>query len=84
MATDLGDSSIALVAEAFSHAVDLLKATISSQDKDIKDLKEKASDFENRIPVLTETATQYKTIAFFATGGGGLGLIALIKTLISP
>jgi hypothetical protein len=78
------DPTSALVAEQFSHAVDLLRATITSQEKDITTLKTQAQDFENRIRDLTTAVVQFKLLAALATGGGALSIIALIKTLISP
>lgn len=83
MAADL-DPEVALVAEQFSHAVDLIRAESRSQAEKITALQVQAKDFEDRIRSLTETATQYKLIASLATGGGLLGFIALIKTLIAP
>jgi hypothetical protein len=76
--------SAQLVAEQFAHAVDLLKAETRRQSEKIVNLEEQAKDFETRIRTLTETATQYKTIAYLAMGGGGLSVIALLKVLISP
>ena len=84
MAVDMTDPSVALVAEQFSHAVDLLKADLRRQSEQIETLKTGAQDFETRIRDLTTTATQYKLIASLATGGGLLGLISLLKLLISP
>jgi len=79
----LDNISAALVAEQFSHAVDLLKAETRRQAEKIINLEEKAKDFESRIRTLTETATQFKFLASLAMGGGGLSIIALIKVLIS-
>lgn len=81
MAADL-DPSVALVAEQFAHACDLLRGDTTRQAERIHELEDKAKDFETRIRSLTETATQYKLIASLATGGGLLGLISLLRTLI--
>ncbi len=83
MAIDGIDPNISLVAEQFSHAVDLLKAADDDQRKDIKALKEQAKDFEDRIRSLTEAATQFKLLSYLAMGGGGLGLLDLIRALIA-
>jgi hypothetical protein len=90
MATDLNavlssiDPSAQLVAEQFSHAVDLLKAETRRQAETIINLEEQAADFETRIRSITETATQFKFLASLAMGGGALSIIALIKVLIAP
>ncbi len=78
------DVTAALVAEQFAHACDLLKADIRRQAEKIVILEAKTVDFEARIRDLTTTATQYKLIASLATGGGLLGLIALLKALVGP
>jgi hypothetical protein len=73
----------ALVAEQFSHAVDLLKAETRRQAEKIVNLETQAKDFETRIRAITETATQFKFLAALATGGGALSIIALLKVLLS-
>jgi len=78
------DPTTALVAEQFSHAVDLLKAEIRRQSEQIETLKAQATDFETRIRSITETATQFKFLAALATGGGALSIIALLKAIITP
>jgi hypothetical protein len=90
MATDLNavhpgiDPSSSLVAEQFSHAVDLLKAETRRQAEKIVNLEKQCTDFETRIRDLTATATQFKFLASLAMGGGALSIIALIKVLIAP
>lgn len=78
------DPAAALVAEQFAHACDLLKAEDRRHAEKIAELETQAADFEARIRDLTTTATQYKLIASLATGGGLLGLIALLKALVGP
>lgn len=83
MAADL-DPSVALVAEQFSHAVDLLKAETRRQAEKITALEKQTADFETRIRDLTATSTQFKFLASLAMGGGALSIIALLKVLINP
>jgi methyl-accepting chemotaxis protein len=82
--SQLDNLSAQLVAEQFSHAVDLLKAETRRQAEKITSLEEQAKDFETRIRDLTDAATQFKFLASLAMGGGALSIIALIKVLISP
>jgi len=78
------DPAAALVAEQFSHAVDLLKAETRRQAEKITGLEKQAADLETRIRDLTATSTQFKFLASLAMGGGALSIIALLKVLISP
>ena len=87
------DSQAALIAEQFSHAVDLLKSDLKSTKADnthqkelfehrLTQLENKAADFEVRIRALTESSTQFKLLVSLAAGGGLLSLISLIRTLL--
>jgi hypothetical protein len=67
----LDNISAALVAEQFSHAVDLLKAEDRRQAEKITNLEAQARDFETRIRDLTATSTQFKLLASLAMGGEG-------------
>ena len=79
----LESRSAQLVAEQFSHAVDLLKAETRRQAEKIATLETQGHDFETRIRDLTATSTQFKFLASLAMGGGALSIIALIKVLIA-
>lgn len=86
------DTQAALIAEQFSHAVDLMKSDIKALKTDqvhqkelferrLVDLEKQAHDFETRIRSLTESSTQFKFLVSLAAGGGLLSIISLIRTL---
>jgi hypothetical protein len=75
------DISPALIAEQFSHAVDLLKADQRMAEQRIATLEKQAADYEERIRRLTESATQFKLLVSLAAGGGLLSVISLIRAL---
>ena len=75
------DISSALIAEQFSHAVDLLKADQRMAEQRIATLEKQAADYEARIRRLTESATQFKLLVSLAAGGGLLSIISLMRAL---
>ncbi len=82
----------AMIAEQFSHAVDLLKADLNMVKLDrghdrelfarrLETLEQQGQDFERRLRNLTESATQFRFLVSLAAGGGLLSVIALLKAL---
>ena len=71
----------ALIAEQFSHIVDLLKADQKMAEERLKCLEKQTTDFEARIRELTASSTQFKLLVSLAAGGGLLSVISLIKAL---
>jgi hypothetical protein len=76
------ETNPALIAEQFAHAIDLLRADLRAAATRIENLEKQSSDYESRIRMLSETATQFKFLASIASGGGLLGVIALIRELV--
>lgn len=83
-----------LIAEQLHHAIDLLRADIARietaqkhadqlTDRRLEALERQAFDFENRIRLLQESATQFKLLSSLAIGGGLLSLINLVRSLIA-
>jgi len=75
------DDQVALIAERFSHAVDLLKADTSEQREQIAQLRVTCADFETRIRSLSEAATQFRFVVSLSIGGGLLSIIALVRAI---
>jgi hypothetical protein len=84
-----------LIAEQLGHTLDLIKAELSATRSDqlhlsemsalrFKELETQAADFEKRLRVLTESATQFKLLVSLAMGGGLLSLIELVRSLLRP
>jgi hypothetical protein len=91
---DSRNVAAAVIAEQFSHAVDLLKADLNivkldrGHDRELFDhrlaaLEQQAQDFEKRIRNLTESATQFKFLVSLAAGGGLLSVISIIRALFA-
>ena len=78
------DDSAALIAEQFSHAVDLLKADSRLFETRLDQLEKQAADFETRIRDMSASSTQFRLLVSLAAGGGLLSVIALLKALLSP
>jgi hypothetical protein len=85
----------ALITEQIRHAFDLLRADLEAIRADqvkyaelfqhqLERLEKCTEDFEIRIRVLTESATQFKFLVSLAAGGGLLSIISLLKLLIVP
>lgn len=84
-----------LIAEQLGHTLDLIKAELALtraeqahltelNDLRLKTLEAQASDYEKRLRLLTESATQFKLLVSLAVGGGLLSVIELIRNLIRP
>lgn len=86
MATDAD-----LVAAQLTHALDLLKAENTALRTELAHERESrtalasiVSDHETRLRALAESSTKFNFLVALATGGGFLGLITLIRTIVSP
>jgi hypothetical protein len=84
-----------LIAEQLGHTLDLVKAELATTRSDqahlaemsamrLNELETKAADFETRLRILTESATQFKLLVSLAMGGGLLSLIELVRSLLHP
>ncbi len=82
-----------LIAEQLGHTLDLIKAELAATRAEqehlsemsllrLKTLEAQATDFENRLRELTESATQFKLLASLALGGGLLSLIELLRSML--
>ena len=82
-----------LIAEQLGHTLDLVKAELAATRSEqahlaemstmrLKALETQAADFEKRIRLLTESATQFKLLVSLAMGGGLLSLIELVRSLL--
>ena len=70
----------ALVAEQFSHAVDLLRAEQKLINSRLDRLEADSGDHEQRLRSATDGVTQFKVWSGLAAGGSGIvSLIALIR-----
>jgi hypothetical protein len=81
-----------LIAEQLGHTLDLIRAELATgkaeqgHDRQMVSLRlgtleAQADDFEKRLRVLTESATQFKLLVSLAMGGGLLSLIELVRSL---
>ncbi len=95
MPSETQEQSTRLIAEQLGHTLDLIKAELSStraeQQHDaeisqlrLKNLEAQAADFERRLRLLTESATQFKLLVSLAVGGGLLSVIELLRSLLHP
>lgn len=89
------DSQNRLIAEQLEHTLDLIRAELTLVKNEqahqsevntlrLKSLEDQAIDFEKRLRVLTESATQFRLLVSLAVGGGLLSLINLLRSLLSP
>ena len=84
----------ALIAEKFSHAIDLLQADIDllrvklEHQKELYDgrltkVEGEVDDHEQRLRAATDGVTQFKTFHTLASGGSGfMSLVALLKAFL--
>lgn len=95
MTAEAEDAQNRLIAEQLGHTLDLIKAELDAtrveqqhftglSDLRLKTLETQAADFEKRLRVLTESATQFKLLVSLAVGGGMLSLIELVRSLLHP
>jgi hypothetical protein len=93
-AADPSHPAAVLIAEQFSHAVDLLKADLNvvkldrGHDRELfthrlEALEGQAQDFERRLRSLTDSATQFRFLVSLAAGGGLLSLVSLLRALFA-
>jgi hypothetical protein len=82
-----------LVAEQLLHTFDNIKNELALVRKDVDHeseitrmrlttLESAAKDFETRLRSLQDSSTQFKTLAYLATGGGLLSVISLLRELL--
>lgn len=87
------DLEAELITEQLKHTLDLLRAETAALRREqghacelanqrLKTLEAQAADFEARLRLLADTATQFKLLASLATGGGLLSVILLLRELI--
>lgn len=81
------------LASQLCHALDLLKADNNALRAELahqkelysrllQDLERTSQDHETRLRALTETSTQFRLLVALSTGGGLLGVIALIRAVL--
>lgn len=76
----MNDEQAALLAEQFSHAVDLLKAEQKLINTRLERLEKVSDDHETRLRLATDGVTQFKVWSGLAAGGSGIvSLIALLR-----
>jgi hypothetical protein len=95
MTEDVEELGKRLIAEQLGHTLDLVKAELATTRSDqahlaemsairLKALETQAADFEKRVRMLTESATQFKLLVSLAMGGGLLSLIELVRGFLHP
>ena len=85
----MNDAEIQLIAEKFSHAVDLLKAKdflneheIDEVKQDIASVKKTMEDIEKRLRAATTGVDQFKLYSGLTTGASSLVAIAALLRAI--
>lgn len=93
MPPEIDESQNRLIAEQLGHTLDLIKSELASTRAEqehnaemnalrLEALEDQAADFEKRLRMLTESATQFRLLVSLAVGGGLLSLIELVRSLI--
>lgn len=70
-----------LIGEQFKHAIDLLVTKNDFLVHRIAELEKAKEDHETRLRAVETSATQHKVLTGLVTGGGLMGIIALIRTI---
>jgi hypothetical protein len=79
----MNDDQAALVAERFSHAIDLLKAEQKLINTRLDRLEKESDDHEQRLRAATDGVTQFKVWSGLAAGGSGIvSLIAFLRAFL--
>jgi hypothetical protein len=87
------DPEAELFAEQLRHTIDLLRAENQAlrvelthqkelNERRLQDLEALGKDHEQRLRLVTDSATQFKVLAGLATGGGLLSLFSLARLLL--
>ncbi|HEC61425.1 MAG TPA: hypothetical protein ENI27_04145 [bacterium] len=88
------DLEAALIAAKLKHVIDLLRMDIKGLRADMNhrdelygfrvvELEKAREDHEDRIREATKGVTQFKVWSGFSTGGGVMGLLALLKSWLA-
>jgi predicted nucleic acid-binding Zn-ribbon protein len=78
----MNDIEIQLVAEKFSHAVDLLKAKDFLNEHEISELRKQVDDMEKRLRAATTGVDQFKLYSGLTTGASSIvAIIALLRAI---
>ena len=73
----------ALIAEKFSHALDLIKDEQRLINTKLERLEKTSDDHETRLRSATEGVTQFKVWSGLTAGGAGIvSIIALLRTFL--